>query len=276
MELVALRQCVRSSKVREEPSVSDGQDSDESISVMDEAAMIDAKLILAAGSHAGVEERLKSGYYMIGRHSECQIRPKSRSVSRRHCLLHRTRRKLTAYDLGSTQGTSVNDHPLEPNQWLELSDGDMLRCGKVVFRVAIDRSDECRPRHKNGRSNQDGQSVRHVDGWKDFDIVKFLESEDEAERREMYGDAPRHHLSESLSTTAVDLEGQDPHVKAVLDEARRRKRTDEQSDEDEADIRSARARRIAELRAKIEAERQNIERQYEIESQLQKMINKRM
>ena len=50
--------------------------------------LMTVKLILATGSHAGMEETLKPGYYMIGRHEQCQIRPKSRSVSRRHCLLH--------------------------------------------------------------------------------------------------------------------------------------------------------------------------------------------
>ena len=47
-----------------------------------------AQLVLASGSRSGLAAPLFEGYYLIGRHEECQIRPKSRSVSRRHCLLH--------------------------------------------------------------------------------------------------------------------------------------------------------------------------------------------
>ncbi len=96
-----------------------------------------ARLVLAVGSRAGREAPLQYGYYMIGRHSECQIRPKSRSVSRRHCLLFQDDTGLQVLDLNSTAGTRVNDLRIRPKTWIALRNGDMLRCGKVVFRVDL-------------------------------------------------------------------------------------------------------------------------------------------
>lgn len=214
--------------------------------------MKSAKLILAAGSHAGLEEPLKTGYYMIGRHSECQIRPKSHSVSRRHCLIHRTEKGVCVYDLGSANGTVVNDNKLEPNQWVRLRDGDMLRCGKVSFKVAIDRTDEIRPNKPKG-SPKNEPSLGSGDAWKNFDLLAFLESEDDAERRETYGEHDHRPASDSLSATVVNLEDNDEEVKQVLDEARRRKREERDAEEDHE--LSPRARRIAKIRARIQAQR---------------------
>ena len=85
-----------------------------------------AQLILATGSHAGVAASIQLGYYMIGRHGECQIRPKSRSVSRRHCILHHTETQLLALDLDSSSGTYINGEKIIPNCWVKLNHGDQL------------------------------------------------------------------------------------------------------------------------------------------------------
>jgi predicted component of type VI protein secretion system len=97
-----------------------------------------ARLVLQTGSRAGMPAPLQYGYYMIGRHQECQIRPKSRSVSRYHCLLCHNENVVQVLDLESTSGTRVNEEKLMPKSWVPLSNGDMLRCGKIVFRANVE------------------------------------------------------------------------------------------------------------------------------------------
>jgi len=53
-------------------------------------------------------------------------------VSRRHCDVHLADNRCTVYDLGSTNGTSVNGHPVQSQQ---LQHGDVIRVGhtRLVF-----------------------------------------------------------------------------------------------------------------------------------------------
>ena len=121
---------------------------------------------------------------MIGRHKECQIRPKSRSVSRRHCLLHRVDDHVRAIDLDSTSGTRLNDERVEPRKWFTLSDGDKLRCGKILFRVAIETAAET----ESGQADDAGEAGSMLAGeaWQEFDIAEYLQEADDADREERY------------------------------------------------------------------------------------------
>lgn len=136
-----------------------------------------AQLVLAVGSHAGMEAPLHNGYYMIGRHPECQIRPKSRSVSRRHCLLFAQNGEVQVRDLKSSSGTKVNDQRIEGSDWVKLGDGDELRLGKVVFTVHIQQSAE-------GQGGPGGMVT--AEPWQSFDVASMLSSADEEERERRY------------------------------------------------------------------------------------------
>ncbi len=142
------------------------------------------QLILAKGSRAGTIAQIQTGYYMIGRHDECQIRPKSRSVSRRHCLVHHAPNGVRLLDLQSTSGTRLNDEKLEPLQWVDVSSGDQIRCGKVAFDVAIDATD--------GKA---APSMVQGEAWQEFDIANFLEAQDNVDREKRYQDI-RSRLAE--------------------------------------------------------------------------------
>ena len=99
---------------------------------------------------------IQMGYYLIGRDSECQIRPKTRSVSRTHCLLFygigspdpnkRERRKIAQssgvarmylFDLHSTAGTMIDGRRVPSGVWIPVANDVELRCGKIAWRVAI-------------------------------------------------------------------------------------------------------------------------------------------
>ena len=237
------------------------------------------KLSLASGSLAGVEELLKHGFYMIGRDQECQIRPHSHSVSRKHCLLHFSGRGVRVFDLASANGTHVNEQELKPNQWVWLSEGDTLRCGQVVFDVSVKASNAAQTTAKPSSSitatSQPVVPQGRNPAWKDFDIVSFLEAEDEAERQMRHALRQNHGRCEvpaknttakrssarSHEVTSIDLVGGDKEAQAVLAEARDRaaRKTGRQVDDPDSPL-SLRARRIAALRAKIEAERCSAER----------------
>ncbi len=132
---------------------------------------------------------MQLGYYLIGRHKECQIRPKSRSVSRRHCVVHRQESGLQVLDLDSTSGTSVNEEKIAPRVWVALSDGDTLRCGKIVFRVVIvvPAKQPTRSREKVAATvGAGGESMISGEAWQEIDIADYLESADTEDRERRY------------------------------------------------------------------------------------------
>ncbi len=234
-----------------------------------------AKLTLATGSHAGIETPLKYGYYMIGRDVECQIRPRSHSVSRRHRLLHHSEHGLRVFDLASANGTHVNDERLEANQWVWLRSAYKLRCGTVIFDVSVRLARKSAGPMVAAASlkakHESDPAVIKQRASEDFDIASFLEAEDEAERQERYAalksqsdddeQSRDESQSRSCEVTSIDLVQGDKEAQAVSEEARSKAAAKTAERPDDPDSRfSARALRIAALRAKIEAERVDAER----------------
>ncbi len=58
---------------------------------------------------------------------------KRSGVSRNHARLIRKGPEWQVEDLGSTNGTFVNEQPVRPGQTVSLHDGDALRCGQMVL-----------------------------------------------------------------------------------------------------------------------------------------------
>ncbi|MEM0925299.1 MAG: FHA domain-containing protein [Planctomycetota bacterium] len=156
------------------------------------------ELIMSGGSHAGMTAPIHPGYYLVGRHRECQIRPKSKSVSRRHCLLLHNDDGFGALDLKSTRGTFVNGERIEPHQWRVLYDGDEIRFGKVAFTVSIKLATFAVPVDSaadGAGSDSEAGSASALPqepppSWQNADIASFLEEEDRAEYVEKYGTLP--------------------------------------------------------------------------------------
>ena len=101
------------------------------------ALSMKVELIVITGLARGTAAPIQIGHYLIGRHAECQIRPESSNVSRRHCLLWNDGEKVGASDLESSWGTFVNEEPLKPHVWKLLKDSDTLRVGDFSFQVRI-------------------------------------------------------------------------------------------------------------------------------------------
>jgi predicted component of type VI protein secretion system len=96
------------------------------------------KLKVLQGSHEGKEIAVSSDQFLIGRSDSCQLRPKSESISRKHCILVIKDGKLLAQDLKSRNGTFVNEKRLPSDRARVLKAGDQLRLGKLSFEVVIE------------------------------------------------------------------------------------------------------------------------------------------
>ncbi len=71
---------------------------------------------------------LEQGEYVVGRGKRCQIILSDATVSRRHALVVCRRKLATLEDLGSANGTFLNDCPVSR---CEFSIGDQIRFGGV-------------------------------------------------------------------------------------------------------------------------------------------------
>lgn len=74
---------------------------------------------------------------IIGRQTDCNIRIPDGGISRHHCELSVGEGSVTLRDLGSSNGTYVNRVKVTQ---AELSAGDLVAIGNLVFVVKIDGS----------------------------------------------------------------------------------------------------------------------------------------
>lgn len=96
------------------------------------------KLKVLTGSHEGKEISISSEKFLIGRSESCQLRPKSESVSRKHCIIVLREGRVLMQDLKSRNGTYVNDKRLPADKAKVLKPGDHLRIGKLKFELVIE------------------------------------------------------------------------------------------------------------------------------------------
>jgi pSer/pThr/pTyr-binding forkhead associated (FHA) protein len=91
------------------------------------------QLKVLSGNHAGKLIAVNHDKFIIGRSEGCHLRPKSDSISRKHCAILHKEGKVLLVDLKSRNGTLVNDKKLEPTKAKVLKDGDKIQIGKLEF-----------------------------------------------------------------------------------------------------------------------------------------------
>ncbi len=79
----------------------------------------------------GQEHPLTKQVTTLGRAVECEVVIASKSISREHARLHLEGRRWFVEDLGSTNGTYLNEERVIGS--LELRDGDTIQVGDVTF-----------------------------------------------------------------------------------------------------------------------------------------------
>jgi two-component system, cell cycle response regulator len=88
--------------------------------------------IYPSGPTMGCRYPLADRPLFIGRGDDCDIRLTDHSVSRKHALIEPSAEGYHVSDQHSTNGTFVNDKPLETARLLR--DGDYLRVGNCLYR----------------------------------------------------------------------------------------------------------------------------------------------
>ncbi len=84
--------------------------------------------LVSRGPKAGSRYQLDPGVTTMGRHPESTIFFDDITVSRRHAEAEFDGRRVQVRDVGSLNGTYVNQQPLDEPR--ELADGDVLQIGK--------------------------------------------------------------------------------------------------------------------------------------------------
>lgn len=88
-------------------------------------------MIYPPGPNIGKRWSLTNDEVVIGRGSDCDIQVDRDSVSRRHARVFSSGKGWAVEDLGSTNGTYINDVPIDESS---LRDMDFLKIGSAIFK----------------------------------------------------------------------------------------------------------------------------------------------
>jgi diguanylate cyclase (GGDEF)-like protein len=91
----------------------------------------EACLVVIYGLELGKKYNLNSASLVVGRSSKCDIQIDQESISRNHSKIVNTGKSILIRDLGSTNGTYVNDEPVDE---YVLRDGDLIKIGRTIFK----------------------------------------------------------------------------------------------------------------------------------------------
>ena len=118
-----------------------------------------AELIIQSGKLQGKRLVLPLKEMIVGRDDDCDMRIASSLVSRKHCSLKGTPDGIVVSDLGSQNGTHINDVPI--TQPTLLKEGDILRIGAIVLSVPA----QPKPRISIGSQAQSAISEAEIADW---------------------------------------------------------------------------------------------------------------
>lgn len=95
-------------------------------------------VVLTPGPNQGKLLEIKLSQFVVGRDPQCQLRPASPMISKRHCAILQREAKAFIRDFGSTNGTFVNNEAIKGE--IELHNGDQLKIGPLLFEVRLEVS----------------------------------------------------------------------------------------------------------------------------------------
>jgi len=127
---------------------------------------------------------------MIGRGDDCQLRPQSGSVSRRHAEIVIEDGRVVVSDMGSSNGTLVNGERIKAER--ELKTGDHLTVGPLEFEVQLAVSVGGKKKPKVHNVQEAAARTVEVAGDEDADIIDDWLADEEEE--------------DSADTSTVDIE----------------------------------------------------------------------
>ncbi|MCL2626673.1 MAG: FHA domain-containing protein [Cystobacterineae bacterium] len=123
----------------------------------EEAVSPEAKLVCVEGSQLGAEYLLAGEEMVVGRSPENAIPLPDNSVSRKHLLLRQTAEGWMASDMGSGNGTLINEKPI--NEETLLKNGDRIILGDTEFEF-VSQGDEGERRSAKGSGSGAALAVK--------------------------------------------------------------------------------------------------------------------
>ena len=93
-------------------------------------------LRVTEGNHAGKVVAVNKPRFLIGRNRRSHLQVTSSKVSVHHCFIMKRPGRVWVHDLGSTNGTYVNDEKIVDDR--DLNSGDRLQIGPLVVAVEIE------------------------------------------------------------------------------------------------------------------------------------------
>jgi pSer/pThr/pTyr-binding forkhead associated (FHA) protein len=145
---------------------------------------------------------IDEGKSTIGRNSECAVQIKLDVISRRHCQVIVRDGKVKVRDLGSSNGTYVNNRRV---QEATLGAGETLTVGPVIFTLVIDDMpaeikpvrtvvEPKKPMRNGSKKKVEDSGELALEGSNEFDLIE--EHEEEEEEEEIEGHNPLAELAE--------------------------------------------------------------------------------
>ena len=95
-------------------------------------------VVTTAGKAQGQVIPIKLSQFVIGRDPQCNLRPASALISKRHCAVLIKNGQVSVRDFDSTNGTFVNEQPVKGEA--PLQNGDELKVGPLAFKVQIEQT----------------------------------------------------------------------------------------------------------------------------------------
>lgn len=154
--------------------------------------------------------KVKPGVSVIGRDSECVLRPKIDSVGGRHCAITCTETQAWVEDLGSSTGTRLNRELLQPGRKYLLNNKDRIRIGDFKFGIVIKEVDA-----PWGPSTRKADSLKAsndsaLDNLLDFDTPVLTETDTPA--------APEIEIPLDVDVLEIVAQMNDSATRGVLEE----------------------------------------------------------
>jgi predicted component of type VI protein secretion system len=141
--------------------------------------MMEVKLKVLGGTHAGQELPVPVPKFFIGRAEDCHLRPHSDMISRHHCALVVEEAFVAIRDFGSKNGTYVNDERVTAER--ELRTGDRIKVGPLEFEIHFGEGLKREKRPKVQDVKEAAVRTAETAGEKGLDVSQWLSDEPPAE-----------------------------------------------------------------------------------------------
>ncbi len=183
---------------------------------------MNAKLVVVKGAKtATIRLRLPT---IIGRSPEAAVKVPSSLVSRQHCEIALSGKELVVRDLGSANGTYVNDERIaEPTL---LFEDDLLRVGPVVMRISPEQPAPAAQPSPQAETPSDEEVVAHREpvgssgassilSYREMDDGSFLGIDNLDDEDDVPPETPAAPAEGQSAVDALGKSVDDPSAKAA-------------------------------------------------------------